>query len=464
MIKIKYVNLCLFAELDTAKLYNIDSHHHVSINMSPVQGLDEIDAFVQSNISAPQPEFYSSDAVPRTLNEQIIIESGLVEQVLAVVDGFSNETKATLTRQLSELNDDVSGQMNGDHVINVITTNALIEAPKETISHPANDELLAKITHYDPWYKQNGDPNADQRNDQITINDALLTDDINDTIYPSSWSEQPKSITFENSQEVQTQIYPEIEHSVDISISDDAVFSSDNQGVNSINITSIEIPGKMSLANVVALSPSQPSSIIVIENDVVEPDQSNSADDTQLAAVHIGSPKKEVRTDDHRQTFVTEIALDKRTNAFEKLPPHPPARIVDASAKKSQDLNAFHESTEQRVIHQRPPLERGKSHSEIPVLVRKTSIPTLPSLSTISPALSTSTSSLRGTPSKIPVFNAKSISPERESMPSLIGRPNGTGGAMSRSHSTLSARSSNPGPTLISVTSIKNSSRNPSGK
>lgn len=379
-------------------------------------------------------------------NSNITFESDLVEQVLAVADGFSNETKATLSRQLSELNDDIISS-DGNHVINFITSNTVLETNNNI------GEKLYTTTQYDPWNKQQ----IEQKANKITINDTLMSDDISSTIYPSSWTDQPSSITFESSQEIKTQIHPEIGRGLVDTTIDNAVFSSDTQGVNSINITSIEIPGKLSLGNVVALNPSQPSSIIVIENDPIEHTISKLSDDTEFVSKRIDSSYNQV---DEPLTFVTEIALPKQTNTLEKLPPHAPARIVNASAKTSNG-----ESSETRTfVAHRPPLERGKSHSEIPVLVRKTSIPTLPSLSTISPVLSTSTSSLsRSSPSKIPVFNSKSISPDREFTSSVIGRPNGNG-VMSRSHSTLSTRSSNPGSTMISVTSIKNSSRNPSGK
>lgn len=396
----------------------------------------DLDIKIESN------ELHSS--IDYGKNSNITFESGLVEQVLAVADGFSNETKATLTRQLSELND--------DPIINLISSTTVHETNNNKIQNDEKLPATLKSIPFDHWNKQQ----IEQRSEQITINDTLLSDDIDHTIYPSSWSEQPSSITFESSQVLKTQIQSsEIYGDLDTTI-DNAVFSSDNQGVNSINITSIEIPGKLSLGNVVTLNPSQPSSIIVIENDAIENNISKLTKDTQFATTRIDSSKQD---DDEPQTFVTEIALKKQTNIVEKLPPHAPARIVNASAKSTT------ESSETRtIVTHRPPLERGKSHSEIPVLVRKTSIPTLPSLSTISPALSTSNSSLsRSSPSKIPVFNTKSISPDREFTSTLIGKSIGNG-AMSRSHSTLSARSSNPGTTLISVTSIKNSSRNPSGK
>lgn len=432
--------------------------HTIENEQTPIS-VDQTDAFVKSKN-----------------NNNITIESGLVEQVLAVADGFSNETKATLTRQLSELNDELTSSSNDNHVIHFTTSNTIIETNN---NHVPNGEK-SPTGQYDPWNKQPIDP----RSDQITINDTVLTDDIDDTIYPSSWSEQPSSITFESSQDIKTQMY----HGLDTSI-DNAVFSSDNQGVNSINITSIEIPAKLSLGNVVALNPSQPSSIIIIDNTKHDAHHSTAAADSHFSS-------STTKQDDTPQTFVSAIELAKpQSNAFEKLPPHAPARIVNASAKSTtsepldsrtyvvtqrpplergkshSEVHASAKSTGEPLdsrtysVTQRPPLERGKSHSEIPVLVRKTSIPTLPSLSTISPALSTSTSSLsRSSPSKIPVFNSKSISPEREFTSSLMAKANGNGTAMSRSHSTLSARSSNAGPTLISVNSIKNSSRNPSGK
>lgn len=421
--------------------------NYVNNGLSTASCLDETDSNMNYSQSSVKSEL-KNDTIDQVKNGNITIDSSLVEQVLAVADGFSNETKATLTRQLSELNDDISSS-NENHVINFITTN---NTAQETNNNNNVEVFQTKLKSgpYDPWNKQQ----IEQKSEKITINDTMLSDDIDNTIYPSSWTDQPSSITFESSKEVKTLILPEIDRSLGTT-GENAVFSSDNLGVNSINITSIEIPAKLSLGNVVTLNPSQPSSIIIIESDALDHKGITLSEDNQFASRRVDSAKQ----DDDQQTFVTEIALQKQSSTNEKLPPHAPARVVNASAKTTS------ESSETRTfVAHRPPLERGKSHSEIPVLVRKTSIPTLPSLSTISPVLSTSTSSLtRSSPSKIPVFNTKSISPDREFSSSLIGKPNGNG-AMSRSHSTLSARSSNPGPTLISVTSIKNSSRNPSGK
>lgn len=136
----------------------------------------------------------------------------------------------------------------------------------------------------------------------------------------------------------------------------------------------------------------------------------------------------------------------------------------------------------------RSTFERGHTQSEIPVLVRRPSIPTSPPVDTnLSDSMhSQSTLSLsslqRVSPSKIPVFNMSSIggvsinnssSTKTASIGSpAIARPNG----LYRSHSSLNASPSSAGSTgraqiipvnangVVTVSAIKYSSRNPSGQ
>lgn len=268
------------------------------------------------------------------------------------------------------------------------------------------------------------------------------------------------------------------------------VFSSDGQGVNSISISSMEVkirpdsrkdvlPGMLGRENIVTINAdgSQPSSIIMIDDEKLDFTLQKLEDDTQpfvnssqkdevIIIESLSSkklPESQTSAKDDVKTFVTEIrvqtpneelldddldkddlealieaALKNDTSALKCESPLPAYESIDKSKTPSPTEREYIPrnvemkfSTSTYESPQRP-FEKRHSHidqirsafeknhnSEIPVLIRKTSNPN----STVQ----------RTSPSKIPVFNSKSND----------GTPKNGG---------------------VTVTSIKNSSRNPSGK
>lgn len=270
------------------------------------------------------------------------------------------------------------------------------------------------------------------------------------------------------------------------------VFSSDGKGVNSISISSMEVkirpdsrkdvlPGMLGRENIVTINAdgSQPSSIIMIDDEKLDFTLQKLEDDTKpfvnstqkdevIIIESLSSkklPESQTSAKEDVKTFVTEIrvqtpneelidddddidkddlealieaALKNDTSALKCESPLPAYESIEKSKSPSPTEREYiprnvemkfststYESPQRHFEKRHSHIEQirsafEKNHSsEIPVLIRKTSNPG----STVQ----------RTSPSKIPVFNSKS----------------------------------NDGSTKnggVSVTSIKNSSRNPSGK
>lgn len=270
------------------------------------------------------------------------------------------------------------------------------------------------------------------------------------------------------------------------------VFSSDGKGVNSISISSMEVkirpesrkdvlPGMLGRENIVTINAdgSQPSSIIMIDDekldftlqkldDDMKPFANNSQKDEVIIIESLSSkklPESPTGAKEDTKTFVTEIrvqtpndelldddidkddlealieaALKNDTSALKCESPVPAYEPIEKSKTPSPTEREYiprnvemkfststYESPQRHFEKRHSHIDQirsafEKNHSsEIPVLIRKTSNPT--PTSTVQ----------RTSPSKIPVFNSKSNDGSTK---------NGS----------------------VSVTSIKNSSRNPSGK
>lgn len=320
------------------------------------------------------------------------------------------------------------------------------------------------------------------------------------------------------------------------------VFSSDGQGINSISISSMEVnirpdsrksdalPALLGLENVVTISSSQPSSIILIDDekidftlrtlDEAEKQFVNSVPKDEVFIIESLSSKKiqepltnGTKTDENAKTFVTEIRVqtpnddkstdlkttikdDEEDNEMQErdnsrasnislssvsIPSTPTSPVSPASSpndKKrssaSEKSSASHEdeyiprnseikfttatyesptqrhmaSNEKRhsqIDQIRSTFERNHSLSEIPVPIRKTSIP-----------------SIRTSPSKIPVFNSTKINSLHSSNNDLSMKNSSNGHTNINNNNNNNTNGTNR--VIVSVTSIKNSSRNPSGK
>lgn len=267
------------------------------------------------------------------------------------------------------------------------------------------------------------------------------------------------------------------------------VFSSDGQGVNSISISSMEVkirpdsrkdvlPGMLGRENIVTINAdgSQPSSIIMIDDEKLDftlqkleddtkpfannsqkdeviiieslsskkfPEQTNAKEDvkTFVTEIRVQTPNEELLDDDIDKDdleALIEAALKNDTSALKCESPLPAYESIEKSKSPSHTQREYiPRNVEMKFstsTYESPPKHFEKRHShidqirsafeknhnsEIPVLIRKTSNP--------------GSTPQRTSPSKIPVFNSKSNDGSTK---------NGS----------------------VSVTSIKNSSRNPSGK
>uniref|UniRef100_A0A1L8DBW2 PDZ domain-containing protein n=1 Tax=Nyssomyia neivai TaxID=330878 RepID=A0A1L8DBW2_9DIPT len=212
------------------------------------------------------------------------------------------------------------------------------------------------------------------------------------------------------------------------------VYSSDNMGVNSISISSMEIPVHDTVTrideNVVTISTdaSQPSSIIMIDDECLDftlqtpppertpspvPQEMSEEQDTQtfITEIRVQTPEKnhntQIKLDDSndvQDNFPRNSEIKFTTSTYES-----PGRVAEKRQSQIEQLRSNFEKTQQ-------------IQSEIPVPVRKSSIPTL-----------------KLSPSKIPVFNSTKGQEQPAQRP-----PNNK--------------------VSVSVTSIKNSARHPSGK
>ncbi|XP_055693328.1 uncharacterized protein LOC129795843 [Lutzomyia longipalpis] len=228
------------------------------------------------------------------------------------------------------------------------------------------------------------------------------------------------------------------------------VYSSDNMGVNSISISSMEIPPQQvettSLTtrivpdadNVVTITTdaSQPSSIIMIDDECLDFTLQTPPPERTPSPV----PQEEDAEETHEheeqgghdtKTFVTEIRVQtpdknhtqiKLTDSNDLQDNFPRNSEIKFTTSTYESPGRVAEKRLSQIEQLRSNFEKSQQQSEIPVPVRKSSIPTL-----------------KLSPSKIPVFNStKSQEPPTQ-------RP--TNNKVS-----------------VSVTSIKNSARHPSGK
>ncbi|KAJ6646851.1 Protein AHNAK2 [Pseudolycoriella hygida] len=318
----------------------------------------------------------------------------------------------------------------------------------------------------------------------ITTNSTSKT-----TIKPSSPT--ITNLNFSDMQPISLTMVEQTESDLTESSQMSPVFSSDGHGVNSISISSMEVkirpdsrkdvlPGMLGRENIVTINAdgSQPSSIIMIDDekldftlqkleDDTKPFANNSQNDEVIIIESLSSKKlPESQTNDEVKTFVTEIrvqtpneellddeidkddlealieaALKNDTSALKCESPLPAYEPMEKSKTPSPTEREYiprnvemkfststYESPQRHFEKRHSHIDQIRSafeknhNSEIPVLIRKTSS-----------SSSTGSSVQRTSPSKIPVFNSKSND----------GSPkNGS----------------------VSVTSIKNSSRNPSGK
>ncbi|XP_040161978.1 uncharacterized protein LOC120899817 [Anopheles arabiensis] len=161
----------------------------------------------------------------------------------------------------------------------------------------------------------------------------------------------------------------------------------------------------------------------------------------------------------------TEIKFSTAT--YESSPP---------STVTSTSTSTGGPKTPQRGVDQiRSTFERSNSRTEIPVLIRRTSIPSI-NLSPSAAATGGSMSNLstKVSPSRIPVFNSNGSKNGGSPPPAQNGAGghhyNGGGGLLYRSNSNSSIKNNNSNNNLVnnkvsvSITSIKNQSKHPSGK
>uniref|UniRef100_A0A1B0DLF6 Uncharacterized protein n=1 Tax=Phlebotomus papatasi TaxID=29031 RepID=A0A1B0DLF6_PHLPP len=225
------------------------------------------------------------------------------------------------------------------------------------------------------------------------------------------------------------------------------VYSSDNMGVNSISISSMEIPAQVEstpltrivpdIDNVVTITTdaSQPSSIIMIDDECLDFTLQTPPPERTPSPVPQEDVEEEHKITDENadstKTFVTEICVQtpeeknhtqiKLTDNDSQQDNFPRNSEIKFTTSTYESPGKVAEKRLSQIEQLRSNFEKSQQQSEIPVPVRKSSIPTL-----------------KLSPSKIPVFNSKTQDqpPQRQ-----------TNNKVS-----------------VSVTSIKNSARHPSGK
>ncbi|XP_059607901.1 neurofilament heavy polypeptide-like [Phlebotomus argentipes] len=207
------------------------------------------------------------------------------------------------------------------------------------------------------------------------------------------------------------------------------VYSSDNMGVNSISISSMEIPVQVETTSLSRIVPdadnvvtittdvSQPSSIIMIDDECLDftlqtppPERTPSPvpqeePETFVTEIRVQTPDKnhtQIKLTDEQDNFPRNSEIKFTTSTYES-----PGKVAEKRLSQIEQL--------------RSNFEKSQQQSEIPVPVRKSSIPTL-----------------KLSPSKIPVFNSKGQDQAPQQRPA--------------------------NKVSVSVTSIKNSARHPSGK
>lgn len=326
----------------------------------------------------------------------------------------------------------------------------------------------------------------------------------NVTMIDNNYSEmQPISLTFSSG--IGGQIESDLTESSQIS----PVFSSDLQGINSINISSMEVnvgpdakKNNHNIENVVTINTdgtSQPSSIILIDDEKLDftlrtldedakPFNIKSVPNDEVIIIESLSSKKIIepsnikRNDDVKTSFITEIQVqtpketetidlienttinfnnddindleapitaasqritpEKNQNEGEYIPRNSEIKFTTSTYESPQSLKHFDTKRHSQIDQIRSNFEKSHSSSEIPVPIRKTSIPSLQ----------------RTSPSKIPVFNSTKIS-SNSSNSSYSSNSSINDISMNKQNGN------SPNNRIsVSVTSIKNSSRNPSGK
>lgn len=323
--------------------------------------------------------------------------------------------------------------------------------------------------------------------EEITTKTITTNSTSKTTIKPES-SPTTTNLSYSDMQPISLTMIEQEESDLTESSQMSPVFSSDGQGVNSISISSMEVkirpdsrkdilPGMLGRENIVTINAdgSQPSSIIMIDDekldftlqkleDDTKPFVNNLQKDEVIIIESLSSkklPESQTSAKEDVKTFVTEIlvqtpnedlldddidkddlealieaALKNDTSALKCESPLPAYQSIEKSPSPTEReyiprnvemkfSTSTYESPQRHFEKRHSHIDQirsafEKNHSsEIPVLIRKTSNPN----STVQ----------RTSPSKIPVFNSKSNDGSTK---------NGS----------------------VTVTAIKNSSRNPSGK
>lgn len=441
------------------------------------------------------------------------------------VDPVNNFRVETQTMFLTESNDSDQVKITG-YDTNVPDDMKASRYPFNSLERPKSDvlkKLVSAVT----------DPNTDSV--QITTTTTTTTIKPETIFIDNTYVDaQPVSLTLINTTSV-------TENEMTESSQNSPVYASDNHGVNSISISSMNIlPDVVSKGtseqinnnkNVVMISSSQPSSIIMIEDETLDftlqaPDEEDDPElDTfkkledavtksteEIFVIEMnGSQTKEESKEEYKQNgnesdsknYVTEItvkSLKKDTNKSASSSPEmrktiakpplsrgksteyvngngrksssaspSPNRETSPKSKLSKMSNNFHmqerrhtetnfiprnneikftqstyesplsKSYEKRSSHIEQIRSNFENKTDIPVAVRKSSIPTLKN----------------GSPSKIPVSKSTQRSPSQDR-----NKQNGT----TNGNSSNKGSPTNTATPLVSVTSIKNSSKHPSGK
>ncbi|XP_053687780.1 uncharacterized protein LOC128737216 [Sabethes cyaneus] len=177
----------------------------------------------------------------------------------------------------------------------------------------------------------------------------------------------------------------------------------------------------------------------------------------------------QIRSNFERSNSKPDVRSFERSNSkpdvrpFERSNSKPDVRPFERSNSKP-DVRPFERSNSKTDV--RSVLERSNSKTEIPVLIRRTSIPSinLNSSSTVNSTLQVTMNGngngTKASPSRIPVFNSTSKlnnghdSPR--SPPPFIHNNNNNAGSINNNHASNKVS--------VSITSIKNQSKHPSGK
>lgn len=449
------------------------------------------------------------------------------------INPANNFRVETQTMFLSENNDTDQVKITG-YDTNVPDDMKASRYPFNSLERPKSD-VLKKLVSATTEANNDSQPSV-----QITTTTTTIKPIMNETIFIDNTyiDAQPVSLTLINTTPVN-------ENEMTESSQNSPVYASDNHGVNSISISSMNVlPDVVTKSiseqtnnkkNVVTISSSQPSSIIMIEDETLDftlqaPDEEDDPElDTfkkledavtksteEIFVIEMNGPKThqtevtkeeqrengmEMENENESKNYVTEITVKslKKDNKSASNSPEmrktiakpplsrgksteyingngrksssaspSPNRETSPKSKLSKMSNNFHmqerrhtetnfiprnneikftqstyesplsKSYEKRSSHIEQIRSNFENKTDIPVAVRKSSIPTLKN----------------GSPSKIPVSKSTQRSPSQDR-----NKHNGTNGNSSNKGSPT-----NTATPLVSVTSIKNSSKHPSGK